>query len=96
MKSWATTDFWQEYAKLSPEMKTQARKAFRLWQQNMLHPSLHFKKVGKTLWAARISGGYTQRDSELDFSETPRNVCQQCFWLVLKSRVPNRAEYIVP
>jgi hypothetical protein len=36
---------------------------------------------------------YTQRDSELDFSETPKNACQQCFWLVLKSRVPNRAEY---
>jgi hypothetical protein len=58
MKSLATTDFWQGYAKLPPEMKAKARKAFRLWQQNMLHPSLHLKKVGKTLWSARISGGY--------------------------------------
>ncbi len=58
MKSWTTADFWQGYAQLSPEMKVQARKAYRLWQQNALHPSLHFKKVGKNLWSARVSGGY--------------------------------------
>lgn len=23
-----------------------------------MHPSLHFKKVGKNLWSVRISGGY--------------------------------------
>ncbi len=57
MKSFATGDFWKAYAKLSPDMKEQARKAYRLWKENSLHPSLHFKKVGK-LWSARISGGY--------------------------------------
>jgi hypothetical protein len=58
MKSFATADFWQAYAELSPEMQEQAQKAYQLWQENSLHPSLHFKKVGKNLWSARVSGGY--------------------------------------
>jgi hypothetical protein len=58
MKSFATADFWKAYAELSPEMQEQARKAYRLWQENSLHPSLHFKKVGRNLWSVRIRGGY--------------------------------------
>ncbi len=58
MKSFATPNFWEAYAALSPEMKEQARKAYRLWKENPLHPSLHFKKVGKNLWSARITEGY--------------------------------------
>ncbi len=58
MKSFATADFWKAYANLPPELKEQAKKAYRLWQDNPLHPSLHFKKVGKNLWSARITGGY--------------------------------------
>ena len=33
-------------------------KAYQLWQDNQSHPSLHFKKVGKNLWSARVTGGY--------------------------------------
>jgi hypothetical protein len=58
MKSFATSDFWQAYAELSPEMKKKARKAYRLWQDDPFYPSLHFKKVGKNLWSARVSGGF--------------------------------------
>jgi hypothetical protein len=58
MKSFATPNFWEAYAALSPEMKEQARKAYRLWKENPLHPSLHFKKVGKNLWSARLTEGY--------------------------------------
>ncbi|MDM9585707.1 MULTISPECIES: hypothetical protein [unclassified Nostoc] len=58
MKSFATDDFWKAYAELSPEMQEQARKAYQLWQENSLHPSLHFKKVGKNLWSARLSDRY--------------------------------------
>lgn len=58
MKSLTTPDFWQAYAQLAPEMKEQAQKAYRLWQENPSHPSIHFKKVGNNLWSARISGGY--------------------------------------
>lgn len=58
MKSFATPNFWEAYAALSPEMKEQARKAHRRWRENPLHPSLHFKKVGKNLWSARLTEGY--------------------------------------
>ncbi|MDB9496303.1 hypothetical protein PN441_12000 [Spirulina major CS-329] len=58
MKSFTTSEFWKAYAHLSPKIQKQARKAYQLWQKNALHPSLHFKKVGKNLWSARISGGY--------------------------------------
>ncbi|ACK72125.1 conserved hypothetical protein [Gloeothece citriformis PCC 7424] len=55
MKSLTTPDFWQSYAILPDEIKEQARKAYQLWQENPSHPSLHFKKVGKNLWSARIT-----------------------------------------
>jgi hypothetical protein len=55
MKSYTTPDFWKTYAKLSSEAKEQARKAYQLWKSNQFHPSLHFKKVGKNLWSARIT-----------------------------------------
>lgn len=58
MKSFATADFWEAYAELAPEVREQAQKAYQLWQENPLHPSLHFKKVGKNLLSARVSGGY--------------------------------------
>jgi hypothetical protein len=58
MKSLTTPDFWRAYAALPPEMKVQARKAYRLWQENSLHPSLHFKKVGKQLWSVRLSNNF--------------------------------------
>lgn len=58
MKSFATPDFWKAYAELSPELKEQAQKVYQLWRENSLHPSLHFKKVGKNLWSVRVSSGY--------------------------------------
>ncbi|HEY9816428.1 MAG: hypothetical protein WBA43_05915 [Elainellaceae cyanobacterium] len=58
MKSFTTPDFWKAYAGLSPELKTKAQKAYQLWQENPSHPSLHFKKVGKNLWSARITQDY--------------------------------------
>jgi hypothetical protein len=58
MKSLTTLDFWEGYAKLTLDVKEQAQKAYRLWLDNQQHPSLHFKKVGKNLWSARVTGGY--------------------------------------
>jgi hypothetical protein len=58
MKSLTTPDFWKAYAALPQDVKEQAKKAYKLWQQNQSHPSLHFKKVGKNLWSARITGDY--------------------------------------
>jgi len=58
MKSFATPDFWEAYAKLSPEEQEKVQKAYRLWRENLQHPSLHFKNVGKNLWSAQVSRGY--------------------------------------
>lgn len=58
MKSFTTSDFWKAYSALSPELKEKARKAYQLWQENQSHPSLYFKKVGKTLWSVRITQDY--------------------------------------
>lgn len=58
MKSFTTPEFWKAYAALTPKMKVQAKRAYQLWTENSMHPSLHFKKVGKNLWSVRISGGY--------------------------------------
>lgn len=55
MKSFTTPDFWEAYAALTPEVKEQAQKAYQIWQENPMHPSLHFKKVGKNLWSVRVS-----------------------------------------
>ncbi|NEO68118.1 hypothetical protein [Moorena sp. SIO3H5] len=58
MKSFTTPDFWKTYALLPTSVKEQARKAYRIWQQNQFHPSLHFKKVGNNLWSVRITLNY--------------------------------------
>jgi mRNA-degrading endonuclease RelE of RelBE toxin-antitoxin system len=58
MKSFTTVEFQQAYRRLSPQLQSQTQKAYQQWRQNPRHPSLHFKKVGKTLWSVRITGGY--------------------------------------
>ena len=58
MKSLTTPDFWNSYTKLPLEIKKQARKSYQIWQENQSYPSLHFKKVGKNLWSARITKNY--------------------------------------
>ncbi len=57
MNSRATRAFWERYHALPPETRALADKAYRLWQQNHWHPSLHFKKVG-SYWVARVSVDY--------------------------------------
>jgi hypothetical protein len=57
MKSSATSDFWEGYRALPPAVRSQARKAYRLWLENPRHPSLRFDKKGH-YWSARISPGY--------------------------------------
>lgn len=55
MNSFTTPDFWEAYSVLSPELKEKARKVYQLWRNDQSHPSIHFKKVGKNLWSARIT-----------------------------------------
>jgi len=49
-----TPEFWRLYRSLPAVVKTLARKNYRLWSENALHPSLHFKTVGKPRWSVRV------------------------------------------
>jgi hypothetical protein len=62
MKSFTTADFWKAYAAISLDMRKKAQRAYQLWQNNPVHSSLHFKKVGKNLWSVRVSGGLKKSD----------------------------------
>jgi hypothetical protein len=68
MKSLTTSEFWEGYRALSPAVRAQARKAFRLWLDDPRHPSLRFEKKGN-YWSARVSRGYRAlaREHEGDF-----------------------------
>jgi hypothetical protein len=58
MKSRANDRFWRSYRVLPPEIRTLARKTYRLWCRQPDHPSLHFKKVATDTWSARIGPHY--------------------------------------
>jgi hypothetical protein len=53
-----TPDFWRLYRALPADVRELARKNYRLWSENALHPSLHFKPIGKPNWSARVGGHY--------------------------------------
>ncbi len=54
MKSSTTSDFWAGYNRLPVALRQQARKAYRLWQENPRHTSLRFEKKGD-FWSVRVS-----------------------------------------
>jgi mRNA-degrading endonuclease RelE of RelBE toxin-antitoxin system len=60
VKSQVLPSFWAAYQKLSQDVQERARKAYRLWEANPFHPSLHFKCVNREedVWAVRITLGY--------------------------------------
>ena len=60
MRSRATPRFWAAYRELPPEIRDLAQKAYRLFRENLGHPSLHFKKVHDRdpIYAARVTLGY--------------------------------------
>ena len=45
MKSATLPSFWDNYQALEQKIRRSARKAYRLWQENPFHPSLHFKCI---------------------------------------------------
>jgi hypothetical protein len=49
----ANPKFWAAYDQLSETTQRSADKSFALLRENPLHPSLHFKQVGR-YWSARI------------------------------------------
>lgn len=58
VSSRGTADFWELYRGLPAEIRESARKAYRKWQMDAFHPSLHFKKVGRDNWSVRVGIGY--------------------------------------
>ncbi len=60
MKSATLPSFWTAYVGLDDKIKSQARKAYRLWSQNPFHPSLRFKCINQknNIWSVRITLSY--------------------------------------
>jgi hypothetical protein len=57
MKSQATNKFWHAYSVLPPTLQRLALKQYRLWANDLHHPSVEFKKVGR-YWSARVTDDY--------------------------------------
>ncbi len=60
MTSHTEDRFWKAYARLDKQTQERARQAYRLFEENPHHPSLHFKKVHATepIYSARVSLDY--------------------------------------
>ena len=60
MKHLTLPRFWEHYRRLPKEVQATADKSFQLLKADPRHPSLHFKKVGrtKTLWSVRVDLHY--------------------------------------
>lgn len=60
MKSFTTKRFREAFRHMPRHIQRQARKAYRLFQQNPYHPSLQFKQVHPTkpIYSVRISIDY--------------------------------------
>lgn len=60
MKHFTLPRFWKCYNALPEQVQKLADKNYALLRTDSLHPSLHFKKVGKHrhLWSARVGEHY--------------------------------------
>ncbi len=60
MNSRTTRSFWKKFHALPTDVRDQAQKAYRLWRDDITHPSLHFKHVhaGEPVYSVRVSRGY--------------------------------------
>ncbi len=60
MKSRVRPSFWRAYAALDAKAREAARRAYRQFEEDPGHPSLHFKKLGgyEQIWSVRINEQY--------------------------------------
>ncbi|HEY9655951.1 MAG TPA: hypothetical protein V6C50_10705 [Crinalium sp.] len=60
MKSATLPSFWINYRQLHSSVRKAAQKAYRLWEENPFHPSLHFKCINSEegIWSVRVSRSY--------------------------------------
>lgn len=71
MKSHTTGQFREMFKRLPEQVRRRAREAYRKFEQDPFHPSLHFKRVHSSLpvYSVRIGIGYRavgiRKDSEM-------------------------------
>ncbi len=65
MNSSVAPEFWEHFNRLPAATQARAQKQYHLWLQNHLHPSLHFKKVGK-FWSVRVDDNHRTLGLETD------------------------------
>lgn len=58
MNSHLDPDFRAAFARLPEAVRHQARIAYRLFQQNPHHPSLHFKPIAPSIYSVRVGLHY--------------------------------------
>jgi hypothetical protein len=60
VKSRTSPEFRERFSRLPPEVREQARDAYRLFQKNPRHPGLHFKRAhgSSRLVSARIGRSF--------------------------------------
>ena len=60
MRHFALPRFWRHYRQLPKDVRQLADKNFAVLQADPQHPSLHFKRVGrsKQLWSVRVGMHY--------------------------------------
>ena len=60
IESRTTRRFWEAFAHLPDGVRQEAKEAYRLFQNNPAHPSLHFKKLEgeDQVYSVRIGLGY--------------------------------------
>lgn len=60
MNHLALPRFWALYRRLPEQIRALADKNYELLRADPFHPSLHFKKVGRTkeLWSVRVGEHY--------------------------------------
>jgi hypothetical protein len=60
MNSQLTDEFLALFARLPAAVQAQARKNYRLWRDNLSHPSLHFKRIhgNEAIFSVRVGLGW--------------------------------------
>jgi hypothetical protein len=62
MKSRTSPGFRRAYRKLPPEVRAEAKRAYKLWKANPFHPSLNFEQISADppppLWSVRVTLNY--------------------------------------
>ena len=61
-----TPEFWDCYKRLPRKIQQRADKNFALLKQDPEHPSLNFKRIGRTRWSVRVSRNYRALAREED------------------------------